>query len=127
MTDSMRIQANHNIKTQADLKRSNDQSIDQSFSETLNQKTSLLSLRFSNHAQKRLQVRDINIDDEGLNRLSQAVDKVEKRGGRESLVLMDDLAFIVNVKDRMVVTALDATERGEGVFTRIDSVVLADK
>jgi len=51
---------------------------------------------------------------------------VEKRGGKESLVLMDDLAFIVNVRQRLVVTALDARERGEGVFTQIDSVVLAD-
>jgi hypothetical protein len=39
---------------------------------------------------------------------------------------MDDMAFIVNVKNRMVVTAMDASKRGEGVFTKIDSVVLAD-
>jgi len=39
---------------------------------------------------------------------------------------MDDIAFIVNVKSRMVITAMDATKRGEGVFTQIDSVVLAD-
>ena len=58
--------------------------------------------------------------------MSAAVEKVERRGGRESLVLMDDMAFIVNVKDRLVVTALDANSRGEGVFTQIDSVVLAD-
>jgi hypothetical protein len=40
---------------------------------------------------------------------------------------MDDLAFIVNVKDRVVVTTMDAKQRGEGVFTQIDSVVFADK
>jgi len=56
-----------------------------------------------------------------------AVDKADKRGARESLVLMDEMAFIVNVKDRIVVTAMDANQRGEGVFTQIDSVVLADK
>ena len=83
-------------------------------------------IRFSNHAQKRLQNRNINLTNDNLSRLTAAVEKVEKRGGRESLVLMDDLAFIVNVKDRMVVTALDANNRGEGVFTQIDSVVLAD-
>jgi flagellar operon protein len=84
-------------------------------------------LKFSNHAQKRLDSRDIVLPDDGLARLSDAVQKAEKRGGKESLVLMDDLAFIVNVRDRIVVTALNADKRGEGVFTQIDSVVIADK
>jgi flagellar operon protein len=84
-------------------------------------------LRFSNHAQKRLQSRQIELSDDGLVRLSGAVDKAEKRGGKESLVLVDDMAFIVNVKERLVVTALDSQSRGEGVFTQIDSVVFADE
>jgi flagellar operon protein len=84
-------------------------------------------IKFSNHAQKRLDSRDIVLPDDGLARLSEAVQKAEKRGGKESLVLMDDLAFIVNVRDRTVVTALSADKRGEGVFTQIDSVVIADK
>jgi flagellar operon protein len=84
------------------------------------------NLRFSNHAQKRLQYRNISLDQDGINRLSGAVDKAQKRGGKESLVMMDNLAFIVNVKERLVVTALDEQSRGEGVFTQIDSVVFAD-
>lgn len=84
------------------------------------------ALKFSNHAQKRLETRDITISDDGLARLTQAVNKAEKRGGRESLVVLDDLAFIVNVKQRLVVTAVDAQNRGEGVFTQIDSVVFAE-
>jgi len=96
-----------------------EQASGQSFAE-------ILDLKFSKHAQNRLQARQITLDDAGLARLAAAVDKVEKRGGQESLVLMDDLAFIVNVPERMVVTAMDANKRGEGVFTQIDSVVLAD-
>jgi flagellar operon protein len=83
-------------------------------------------IKFSNHAQKRLVSRNISLSDDGINRLTKAVDKADKRGGKESLVLVDDLAFIVNVKQRLVVTALDADSRGEGVFTKIDSVVFAD-
>jgi flagellar operon protein len=83
-------------------------------------------IKFSNHAQKRLQNRNIAINDDGLNRLANAVDKAEQRGGRESLILMDDMAFIVNVKEHLVVTALDSESRGQGVFTQIDSVVFAD-
>jgi flagellar operon protein len=94
-----------------------------SFTETL---ARAQELRFSTHAQKRLESREIQLSPETVNRLSEAVDKAEKRGGKSSLVLVDDLSFIVNVRDRMVVTALDANHRGEGVFTQIDSVVFAD-
>jgi flagellar operon protein len=83
-------------------------------------------VRFSNHALKRLQTREINLNSENVSRLSDAIDKAEKRGGKSSLVMVDDLAFIVNIHNRTVVTALDANQRGEGVFTQIDSVVFAD-
>lgn len=94
-----------------------------SFMETLE---SVQGVRFSNHAIKRLQSREIHLDSENVNRLSEAIDKAEKRGGKSSLVMVDDLAFIVNIQDRTVVTALDANQRGEGVFTQIDSVVFAN-
>lgn len=94
-----------------------------SFTETLE---SVQGVHFSNHALKRLQSREINLNSDNVNRLSEAIDKAEKRGGKSSLVMVDDLAFIVNVHDRTVVTALDTNQRGEGVFTQIDSVVFAD-
>jgi len=93
------------------------------FAETLAQ---VQQVRFSNHAQKRLQSREITLSDEHVNRLAQAIEKAEQRGGKSSLVMMDDLAFIVNVRERLVVTAVDPQHRGEGVFTQIDSVVIAD-
>jgi len=95
----------------------------QNFAQTLQ---SVQNVKFSNHAQKRLQSRDISLNEDNVSRLSSAIDKAEKRGGKSSLVMVDDLAFIVNVQDRLVVTALDANQRGEGVFTQIDSVVFAD-
>ena len=94
-----------------------------SFLETLQ---NVQGVRFSNHAQSRIQSREINMSSESVSRLSVAIDKAEKRGGKSSLVMVDDLAFIVNVQSRTVVTALDKDQRGEGVFTQIDSVVFAD-
>jgi flagellar operon protein len=73
-----------------------------------------------------MQTREISLNSENINRLSNAIDKAVKRGGKSSLVMVDDLAFIVNVQSRTVVTALDKNQRGEGVFTQIDSVVFAD-
>jgi flagellar operon protein len=94
-----------------------------SFLETLE---NVQRVKFSNHAQSRMQSREISLNSENVNRLSDAIDKAEKRGGKSSLVVVDDLAFIVNVQNRMVITALDKNQRGEGVFTQIDSVVFAD-
>jgi len=126
MPDPIRINPGNNVSSQSVQRPQAVPAKGPSFAETLAQKTSKQGITFSTHAQKRLQVRDINLTDDNLTRLAKAVEKVEKRGGRDSLVLMDDLAFIVNVKDKLIVTALDAKERGEGVFTQIDSVVLAD-
>jgi len=128
MADEIKIQLNQGIipTTAAQstaAKKATAGSSDVSFAETLSQTQ---NLRFSNHAQKRLEARNISLTDDGISRLSNAVDKAEKRGGKESLVMVDDMAFIVNVRDRMVVTALDSKSRGEGVFTQIDSVVFAD-
>ena len=93
-----------------------------SFAEEL----SRANVQFSNHAQKRIESRSIELGEDGLERLSEAVDKAEKHGARESLILMDDLAFIVNVTERKVVTTVNMNQRSEGVFTQIDSVVLAN-
>lgn len=84
-------------------------------------------VHFSNHAQKRLDTRNIEMDSERQLQLADAVDRAAARGGKESLVLMDDLALIVNVADRLVITAMDDASQKGGVFTKIDSVVLAYK
>jgi len=83
-------------------------------------------LEFSNHAQNRLEHRKIQLTQDGFTRLNQAVEKAARRGGKESLVIMDELAFIVNVPERKVVTAMKTDNQQDRVFTEIDSVVLAD-
>lgn len=127
MDDAYRIQLEQSIvPTRTDtqpLQKNDKGQSETSFSEILSQAQ---DVRFSNHAQKRLQSRQINLDADSVSRLSDAVDRVEKRGSQSSLVLMDDVAFLVNVPERLVVTAVDANNRGEGVFTQIDSVVIAD-
>ena len=122
MEESLRIQGIQQ-QTQQTLQhiRQNDTAGD--FQSVLEQTT---SVSFSNHAQKRLEIRSIELDDAKLNRLENAVDKAEAHGGKESLILMDDLAFIVNVQKRMVVTTMDVNQRKDGVFTQIDSVVIAE-
>lgn len=125
MTDPIRVNPVQSQPTQSGSQvNTRAQSGSSSFADTLAQ---VEGVRFSNHAQKRLDDRSINLPEDGLQRLTDAVEKAKARGGKESLILMDDLAFIVNVKDRVVVTTMDAKQRGQGVFTQIDSVVFADK
>ena len=83
------------------------------------------SLHFSRHAQKRLEQRGIDIDGARMARLEQAVGQAAAKGARESLILLDEMALVVSVQNRTVVTAMDQQAGKEQVFTNIDSVVIA--
>lgn len=81
-------------------------------------------VRFSKHADERLATRNINLTDEQMDRLNTGMKKASEKGINESLVLMDDLAFIVNVKNNTVITAMDSSNTEERVFTNIDGAVI---
>lgn len=81
-------------------------------------------LKFSNHALERIRSRGIGINPENLSRLQGAVDKAEKKGARDSLVLMGDSAFVVSVKNKTVVTVMDRAMMKDNVFTNIDSTII---
>ena len=84
----------------------------------------LRGLTFSRHAQERLQARKIQLNDVDLASLQNAVNRADEKGAKDSLVLMRDMAFIVSVKNRTVVTAMDSEHLKENVFTNIDSAVI---
>jgi len=90
------------------------------FNELLKKQT----INFSQHAQNRIQSRDIPWSPEMEKRVSQGIDAAEKKGSREALILADDVAVIANVKSRTVITAMDRTQMKEKIFTNIDSAVL---
>lgn len=83
-------------------------------------------LEFSKHALKRIEQRGLQLDAPRLDRLEQAVDRAEAKGSRDSLILLDELALVVSVQNRTVLTAMDESSRKEHVFTNIDSVVIAE-
>lgn len=87
------------------------------------------AVHFSKHALQRLEKRQIELAPEQNRRLESAVHAAASKGARQSLVMMDGIAFVVNVQDRTVVTALDVSGEARGdanpVFTNIDSAVLA--
>ncbi len=82
------------------------------------------AVKFSGHAMERLQKRNIVFTPEKIEKLNSAVAKAEAKGSRESLVLMDNLALIVSIKNHMVITAIDGESIKENVFTNIDSAII---
>ena len=88
-------------------------------------KIELDKLKFSSHAAKRIESRNIELDENLINKLQSAVNKAEAKGSKDSLVMLDDNAFIVNIPNRTVITALSKSDSKENIFTNIDSVVFA--
>ena len=81
-------------------------------------------LKFSQHAEQRLRQRGIVLDNDQLKRISGAVEQAAAKGAKDSLVLFRDIAMIVSVPNRTVVTAIDGASTKEHVFTQIDSAVV---
>jgi flagellar operon protein len=81
-------------------------------------------IKFSKHAQSRLVSRNISLESGDVQRLGGAVDKAAQKGVQDSLIVMDDLAFIVSVPDKTVVTAMPVDEAKENVFTNINGAVI---
>ena len=83
------------------------------------------AVRFSKHAMNRLSLRNIELTSEQMDRLNQGKIEAGEKGIKDSLILIDQLAFIVNVPSSTVVTAMDQTENKSNVFTNIDGAVIA--
>jgi len=78
-------------------------------------------VQFSKHANMRLNDRNIQLDNAQMERLEQGVQKAQIKGIRDSLVLIDNIALVVNIKNKMVVTAINSQEQ---IVTNIDGAVI---
>lgn len=88
------------------------------------QSTQTQQLTFSKHAQARTEQRGISLTENDLDRLSEAVGKAGDKGLKDTLVFMNNTAFIINVPSKVVVTVVDNAESENTVFTNIDGAVI---
>ena len=95
------------------------------FDQLLQNKIEQGGVKFSKHATDRMRNRDINFSSSQIQRLESAVSQVNAKGGRESLVMLDDTALVVSVKNDTVITVVDREQLKSNVFTNIDSAVIA--
>ena len=94
-----------------------------SFGDVLAEKSA--QVQFSGHALQRVRRRGIEVDQGTLARLQAGVERAAGKGARESVVFVDNTAFVVSVRNRTVITAVDRDHMKDHVFTNIDSAVIA--
>lgn len=82
-------------------------------------------VKFSKHAEMRMQARNIDLTQTQKDKINNAVSMAQKKGVKDSLVILDNMAFVVNVSSKTVITAVNNNELKENVFTNIDGAVFA--
>ncbi len=83
-------------------------------------------LKFSAHAQARLESRNIRLTSEDVAKMNAMADKAAAKGAKQSLFMMRDTAMVVSITNRTVITAVDQNSMKENVFTNIDSAAIID-
>ncbi len=95
-----------------------------SFKDLLKNKLNKDNLNFSKHAQKRINAREMKVEDKELTKLKEGVAKAKEKGGQESLIMVDNNAYIVSIDNETVITAMGEEDIKDNVFTNIDSAVI---
>jgi flagellar operon protein len=83
-------------------------------------------LKFSAHAQQRLESRNIRLTQDDVAKMNAMADKAAAKGSKQSLFMMRDVAMVVSISNRTVITAVDQNSMKENVFTNIDSAAIID-
>ncbi len=126
-----RLQSNNYISSHLKTTTVNDQST--AFSELLRQRMENVGsvptannneIEFSKHAQQRVEERGIEISSELLTQLKNSVQKAHEKGAKNILAFDAERAFIINVVQNRVITAISQDEMQGNVFTNIDGAVL---
>lgn len=103
------------------LENNNKKSINNNKFSTILDSKIKKKLAFSKHADCRIKMRGINMTKSQIARLEEGVEKARRKGIKESLILIDSTAFIVNIKNNIVITAVENEEK---IFTNIDGSVI---
>lgn len=97
----------------------------QSFQDVLSKvKSSNDQVKISKHAKARLDQRNISLTEADMKKIDDALDKANKKGIKDALILMDNKAFVANVKNKTIITASTNEQLKENVFTNIDGAVI---
>ncbi|MDF2679363.1 MAG: hypothetical protein K0R47_553 [Brevibacillus sp.] len=113
----------HVTKATTQTAQGSGKSFQQFLTESLGAAAKTQPLSMSQHAVNRLRERGITLDAPQMERLETAVQKAAAKGAKESLILMDNVAYVVSIVNRKIITAVDDGSMKDNVFTNIDSAV----
>ncbi|WNB90398.1 TIGR02530 family flagellar biosynthesis protein [Bacillus sp. NEB1478] len=84
------------------------------------------SITISKHAKRRLEDRNIQITDASWNKIGMKMKEAEKKGVKDSLVILKDVTLVVNAPNQTVITALTRSEAHSQIFTNINGAIVID-
>jgi flagellar operon protein len=118
---SFRIQNGQAIPSQIPLQKLKNQEInfEKKFLESLKQKQE--PVKISVHAMDRMDERQISLSEEDMEKINKAMDNLDKKGAKESLLIYKDAAFIASIRNRTIITAMKGGELD--MVTNIDSAI----
>jgi flagellar operon protein len=86
--------------------------------------TDAAQLKISKHAMKRLDERNIHIDQSLWLEISERVKEAQTLGVQDSLVVTNDAALVVSAKNNTVITAMNKEEARAQIFTNINGTII---
>jgi flagellar operon protein len=113
-----------NVQVNTDIQHRNDSNkrkTEVNFEDVLNSEK---KLKFSAHAQKRMESRNITINSDEMKKIEESVAKLRNKGCQDSVILSQDRAYVISIKNNTVVTIVDEGSLKDSVFTNIDSMAL---
>jgi flagellar operon protein len=120
------LKRSDNNSKQAVEKKDNNKAFKDVFTEELKQNNTIKQkqrLSFSKHAKRRVESRSIPFTEVEMEKLQSGTEKARAKGARDSLIMVNNTAYIVSVENNKVITAVDENSMNENVFTNIDSAV----
>ena len=79
-----------------------------SFADILQKASDNRRVTFSSHALQRMESRNLSFSEKDLQKLDDTVNRMAQKGARESLIYMNDMALVVSVANRTVITNIDS-------------------
>ena len=113
-----------NVQVNTDIQHRNDSNkrkTEVNFEDVLNSEK---KVKFSAHAQKRMESRTITINSDEMKKIEESVAKLRNKGCQDSVILSQDRAYVISIKNNTVVTIVDEGSLKDSVFTNIDSMTL---
>lgn len=119
------INSNHILHKTAQKRPSNHTTPQgKSFAQVLAAINDPTDVKFSKHAVQRLEARNIQLNPNEMQRIKAGLDKAHEKGIKETLILMDNKAFVASVRNKTIITAALDEQLKESVFTNIDGAVI---